>query len=65
VIAEPEITSAMASWRSRWSSSALALQAEADHHYAQAKALWRDRDEVSHERALLLRQVWRLGGIQS
>lgn len=38
----------------------LARAAEAEFHYARADALWRRRDDVRHERSLLMRQEWRL-----
>jgi hypothetical protein len=38
-----------------------AQQAELAEHYATAERLWRQRDDIRHQRSLLLRQLWRLG----
>lgn len=36
-----------------------AMDAERVQRYTRADQLWRERDDVRHERSLLMRQLWR------
>ena len=42
-----------------------AKQAEFALRYGQADKLWRQRDDIRHQRSLLLRQLWRYARIDS
>jgi hypothetical protein len=41
----------------------LACQLEREFHYTAAECVWFERDEIRHQRSLLLRQLWRLAAV--